>query len=145
MCIFGVLKVSVLFQIVGSVVDFHDELSFINNSVQDSAQLSLLSFGQVRLMHGLNMTFQGNTGRYRYTLDICHLSISPLVLYSHTYLCAVCYEYISFNSLCIFRFGASILVDSPQSLDAFNKLMFNPRCFVLYNDSIPPSEWTNVS
>lgn len=47
--------------------------------------------------------------------------------------------------LYISRFGASILVDSPQSLDAFDRLMFNPRCFVLHNDSIPPSEWTNVS
>ena len=51
-------------QIVGAVVDVYDEVSFVNNTVPDLAQLYLLSFGQVRLKPGLNMTFQGNSGRY---------------------------------------------------------------------------------
>ncbi len=52
------------FQIVASVVDLDGELSFVNNSVEgESAAIHLLSFGQIRLNKGLNMTFDSNTGR----------------------------------------------------------------------------------
>ena len=55
---------SCLPQVVGTVVDLFDTLEFINNtSPQDEAALHLLSFGQVRLQRGLDMTFAGNIGR----------------------------------------------------------------------------------
>ena len=45
-----------------------------------------------------------------------------------------------------FRFGASILVDTPTSSVAFDRLLFNPQCFALYDDpATPPSMWSNVS
>ena len=51
-------------QVVGTVVDLFGTLEFINNtSPQDEAALHLLSFGQVRLQRGLDMTFAGNIGR----------------------------------------------------------------------------------
>lgn len=50
-------------QIVGAVVDIHGELSFEDNIVQDLAQLYILSFGQVLLQSGVNITFKGNRGR----------------------------------------------------------------------------------
>ena len=52
------------YQIIASVVDFGGKVSFVNNSVgSESAAVHLLSFGQIRLESGLNMTFDGNTGR----------------------------------------------------------------------------------
>ena len=52
------------FQVVGTVVDLFGTLEFINNTApQDEAVLRLLSFGQVRLRRGLNVTFIGNVGR----------------------------------------------------------------------------------
>ena len=44
------------------------------------------------------------------------------------------------------RFGASILVDMLTSLATFDRLLFNPQCFALYEDPVtPPSMWTDVS
>ena len=44
------------------------------------------------------------------------------------------------------RLGASIVVDSPALLSSFSDLLFNPKCFALYEDrAAPPSEWNNVS
>ena len=46
----------------------------------------------------------------------------------------------------IYRLGASIVVDSPASLSSFSDILFNPKCFVLYEDrTAPPLEWENVS
>lgn len=46
------------------MVDVRGELSFEGNSVQDLAQLYILSFGQVLLQPGVNITFIDNQGRY---------------------------------------------------------------------------------
>ena len=46
----------------------------------------------------------------------------------------------------ICRLGASIVVDSPALLSSFSDILFNPKCFVLYEDrTAPPSVWNNVS
>lgn len=46
----------------------------------------------------------------------------------------------------IYRIGSSIVVSSPQSLLGFTRLIGNPQCFILYeNSSIVPFEWENVS
>ena len=38
------------------------------------------------------------------------------------------------------------MVDSPALLSSFSDLLFNPKCFVIYEDrAAPPSEWDNVS
>ncbi len=52
------------FQIVGSLVDFDGELTFINNTALNEGALSLLSFGQIRAHRGLSLNFIGNKGRY---------------------------------------------------------------------------------
>ena len=51
-------------QIVGSLVDFSNEVVFVNNTDMVEGSLSILSFGQLRIRKGLRMTFTGNTGRY---------------------------------------------------------------------------------
>jgi len=39
-------------------------MEFINNTVtEDEAALHILSFGQIRLQKGLDITFMGNVGR----------------------------------------------------------------------------------
>ena len=44
------------------------------------------------------------------------------------------------------RFGSSILVDTQTSSLAFDRLLFNPQCFALYETpTIPPTMWTDVS
>ncbi len=52
-----------LLQIVGSLVDFFGDLSFINNTDTVEGALSLLSFGQMRVNRGLHINFNGNKGR----------------------------------------------------------------------------------
>ena len=38
------------------------------------------------------------------------------------------------------------MVDSPAVLSSFSDLLFNPKCFALYEDrTAPPSEWNGVS
>ena len=52
------------------MVDLFGTLEFINNTApQDEAALHLLSFGQVRLRRGLDMTFVGNVGRCEQEFD----------------------------------------------------------------------------
>ena len=52
----------------------------------------------------------------------------------------------AFALLFVSRLGASIVVDSPALLSSFSDILFNPKCFVLYEDrTAPPSEWNNVS
>ncbi|XP_064396716.1 uncharacterized protein LOC135343670 isoform X3 [Halichondria panicea] len=50
-------------RIVGSLVDFFGDLSFINNTDTVEGALSLLSFGQMRVNRGLHINFNGNKGR----------------------------------------------------------------------------------
>lgn len=50
-------------QIIGSLVDFEGKLSFINNTASEEGALSLLSYGQMRVHHGLSLNFFGNRGR----------------------------------------------------------------------------------
>lgn len=58
-------------QIIGSLVELLGDMYFANNTVKgDSAALQLLSFAQVRLHHGLNMTFENNVGKSVNTLHI---------------------------------------------------------------------------
>lgn len=45
----------------------------------------------------------------------------------------------------IWRLGSGIHILSEISLVAFTALPSNPRCFMLYEDDIPPAYWTNVS
>lgn len=58
------------FQIVGSLVDFRGQMSFINNSATGEGALSLLSFGQIRMNKGLSINFEGNSGRYVHEVGI---------------------------------------------------------------------------
>lgn len=69
------LNVSLLFQIVGSLVDFEGEIGFWNNSANREGVLHLLSFGQMRLQQGTRFVFKGNVGRQILTVDVvalCH-------------------------------------------------------------------------
>ena len=44
------------------------EQHFINNTAVDGGALHLLSFAQLRLLPGLNILFQGNSGRYVHSI-----------------------------------------------------------------------------
>ncbi len=55
--------IKIFFQIIGSLVDFEGELSFINNTAFEEGALSLLSYGQIRVHRGLSLNFIGNNGR----------------------------------------------------------------------------------
>ena len=55
-------------QIVGSMVDFSDEATFVNNTDLVEGSLSILSFGQLRINKGLHLVFTGNTGRYCFNI-----------------------------------------------------------------------------
>ena len=53
----------VILQVIGSRLTVGGELKFIKNTVVDGGALSLLSFAQMRLNHGVQILFQGNNGR----------------------------------------------------------------------------------
>ena len=105
-------------------MDFEGETVFTENQVIEFGALQLLSFAQIRFMSGSKMKFDKNFGKYvRY-----------------------CFRYKRMMIALFCRLGASIVVDSPASLSSFSDLLFNPKCFILYEDrTAPPSEWNNVS
>ena len=46
----------------------------------------------------------------------------------------------------LYRRGASIVVDTFYMPDVYSQLLFNPLCFLLYEDtSQSPEHWENVS
>ena len=56
------------------MVDVEGDLSFEGNTVQELGQLSILSFGQILLQPGVNITFIRNQGRY--AMILCFSSSS---------------------------------------------------------------------
>ena len=54
-----------IMQIIGSLVEFSGSMQFIDSAdgSTDSVALHLLSFAQVRLRSGLQMTFSQNKGK----------------------------------------------------------------------------------
>ena len=65
------------FQVVGALVYLSGELNFVNNSGGEDSALHLLSFAQVVLSRGLQINFEGNSGRY------------VLYIYIHSRVCAI--------------------------------------------------------
>ena len=58
-------------QVVGALVHLSGELQFISNTGGEESALHLLSFAQLVLNRGLNITFEGNSGRFDfYTVTI---------------------------------------------------------------------------
>ena len=45
----------------------------------------------------------------------------------------------------LYRRGAAIVVDTFYVPDVYSQLLFNPLCFLLYNESRSPEHWENVS
>lgn len=46
----------------------------------------------------------------------------------------------------LYRYGASILVETSDTLTAFQNLAYNPQCFVLNQmPNLPPPYWDDVS
>ena len=137
-------------QIIGSVVDFEGETIFTENRVAEFGALQLLSFAQIRFMSGSRMKFVGNVGKYvRCSQQAIVYLFSVLNCYrTGNGLEMLCKIHVLFlpQDVLFTRLGASIVVDSPAVLSSFSDLLFNPKCFALYEDrAAPPSEWNNVS
>jgi len=50
-------------QIIGCVVEIHDEVDFIENEAQDGGALYINSFGQLKVFPNATMTFERNKGQ----------------------------------------------------------------------------------
>jgi len=49
-------------------------------------------------------------------------------------------------SICVlFRLGASIVVNGGYTLPVFEKIFYNPMCFIQYHRKISPASWDDVS
>ena len=43
------------------------------------------------------------------------------------------------------RLGASIVVNSGYTLPVFEKMLYNPMCFIQYQRKVSPASWDDVS
>lgn len=50
-------------QIIGSLVQIQDEVSFIENEAQDGGALYINSFGQIRIFPNTTLLFERNKGQ----------------------------------------------------------------------------------
>lgn len=100
-------------------------LSFVGNSVPSGAggALYIQEFGQVKLVPGTQLEFINNVGRYRNEM------------------CILCY----YVQCLVPRIGSAIVVDVQTSSSVFSELVYNPQCFLIYDNTTQrPTNWRDV-
>ena len=61
-----------IIQIIGCVVQLHDEINFIGNEAQDGGALYIITFGQLKIFSNTDVKFEGNEGQWvPYTWKTC--------------------------------------------------------------------------
>jgi len=105
-------------------MEFHKEVSFVNNKVDGSVggAIYLLASSQMFLEADAHLKFINNTGR---CVQQCTVTVNQM--FNTVYL------------LC--RSGAAIVDETPDVLSLFNRHFHNPFCFLqYYNPVVPLSE-----
>ena len=64
MCTHSTDATCILYQIIASLVQIHDDVWFIDNETPDGGALYINSFGQIQMFSNSSMTFERNKGRY---------------------------------------------------------------------------------
>lgn len=118
-------------QLVGTTASVKGQMLFLSTDTTGlhSSALHVVSFGQVRLFKGSQLQFSNNTGRYYVVSILVMVSRSVLV----------------YSAITLYSFGASIYAEAQSVPHVFQHLLYNPLCFLLYEDErLPPNDWADV-
>ena len=114
----------VLYQIAGSLVHFYGRLDFHQSTDSGLTRWSIISYFLRTSSLAQRSTYQFHQ-QYR--------SVSITV------------EDIIFCDFVFYRVGAAISVESQKISDVFSKLLFNPLCFLRYEDpKKAPDSWEDA-